>query len=193
VFIDTFSGWVEAFPIRTETANVVAKKILEEIFPRFGIPTVIGSDNGPAFFAQVSQGLATHLGINRILHCAYRPQSSGQVERMNRTLKETLTKLALETIGKEWTALLPFALFQVRNTPGQFKLTPYEILCGGMQSLTESGGVHDPDAVLSKSLFSHRKALEVVRRQVWEQLKEAYETGNPDMPHQFQIRDTVLD
>jgi hypothetical protein len=39
-FIDTFSGWVEAFPTRTETANVVAKRILEEIFPRFGIPKV---------------------------------------------------------------------------------------------------------------------------------------------------------
>jgi hypothetical protein len=38
VFIDTFSSWVEAFPTRTETANVMAKKILEEIFPRFGIP-----------------------------------------------------------------------------------------------------------------------------------------------------------
>ena len=87
----------------------MAKKIL--IFPRFGIPKVIGSDNGPAFVAQVSQGMATQLGINWKLHCAYRPQSSGQVERMNRTLKENLTKLALETGGKDWTALLPFALF----------------------------------------------------------------------------------
>ena len=64
VFIDTFSGWVEAFPTRTETANAVAKKIKEEIFPRFGIPKVIGSDTGPAFVAQVSQGLAAQLGID---------------------------------------------------------------------------------------------------------------------------------
>ena len=64
VFIDTFSSWVEAFPTRTETANVIAKKILEEIFPRFGIPKVIRSDNGPAFVAQVSQGLAKILGID---------------------------------------------------------------------------------------------------------------------------------
>jgi transposase InsO family protein len=111
VFIDTFSGWVEAFPTRTKTANVVAKKILEEIFPRFGIPKVIRSDNGTAFVAQLSQGLASHLGINWKLHCAYRPQSSGQVERMNRTLKETVTKSALETGRDDWTALLPFALF----------------------------------------------------------------------------------
>jgi transposase InsO family protein len=64
VFIDTFSSWVEAFPTRTEMATVMAKKILKEIFPRFGIPKVIMSDNGPAFVAQVSQGLAKILGID---------------------------------------------------------------------------------------------------------------------------------
>lgn len=104
-FINTFSGWVEAFPMKKEMASVMAKKILEEIFPRFGVPKVIGSDNGSAFVAQVSQGLARQLGINWKLHCAYRPQSSGQVERMNRTLKETLTKLIVET-GTDWVVLL---------------------------------------------------------------------------------------
>ena len=64
VFVDTFSGWVEAYPTKKETSTVVAKKILEKIFPRFGIPKVIGSDNGPAFVAQVSQGLAKILGID---------------------------------------------------------------------------------------------------------------------------------
>ncbi|XP_059231985.1 uncharacterized protein LOC132001424 isoform X1 [Mustela nigripes] len=34
VFLDTFSGWTEAFPTKKETANIVAKKLLEEIFPR---------------------------------------------------------------------------------------------------------------------------------------------------------------
>lgn len=58
VFIDTFSGCVEAFPTKQETVPVVAKKILEEIFPLFGVPKVIGSDNGPAFLAKVSQGVA---------------------------------------------------------------------------------------------------------------------------------------
>ena len=33
VFIDTFSGWVEAFPTKQETATVVVKKILEDIPP----------------------------------------------------------------------------------------------------------------------------------------------------------------
>lgn len=194
VFVDTFSGWVEAFPTKSETAQVVAKKILEEILPRFGVPKVIGSDNGPAFVAQVSQGLASQLGIDWKLHCAYRPQSSGQVERMNRTLKETLTKLAIETGGKDWVTLLPFALLRVRNTPGRFGLTPYEILHGGPPPLTESSGILDPsvDSSSSSALFTHLKALEIIRTQIWDQIKEAYAPGTLEVPHRFQVGDLVL-
>ncbi|KAF0877644.1 TF26 protein, partial [Crocuta crocuta] len=77
VFVDTFSGWTEAYPTKYETAQVVAKKLLEDILPRYGFPQMIGSDNGPAFVSKVSQSLATTLGIDWKLHCAYRPQSSG--------------------------------------------------------------------------------------------------------------------
>lgn len=73
----------------------------------------MGSNNGPAFMAKIIKSVSDILGINWKLHCAYRPQSSGQVERMNRTLKETLTKLTLET-GETWVDLLPFALIHVR-------------------------------------------------------------------------------
>jgi hypothetical protein len=62
----------------------------------FRVPKTIGSDNGPAFVSTVSQGLAETLGTNWKLHCAYGPQSSGQIEKVNRTLRETLTKLTLE-------------------------------------------------------------------------------------------------
>ena len=48
----------------TKMANVMAKMILEEIFPRFGIPKVIGSDNRPAFVAHVSLGLVKILEID---------------------------------------------------------------------------------------------------------------------------------
>ena len=48
---------------------------------------------------------------------------------MNRTLKETLTKLTLET-GWDWVALLPFDLFRARNSPYMLGLTPFEIMFG---------------------------------------------------------------
>lgn len=38
VFIDTFSGWTEAYPTKHKTANIAIKKLLEEIIPRYGLP-----------------------------------------------------------------------------------------------------------------------------------------------------------
>lgn len=53
------------------------KKLLEDILPRYGFPTMIGSDSGFACVSQVSLNLGTILRNNWKLHCAYRPQSSG--------------------------------------------------------------------------------------------------------------------
>lgn len=36
--VDTFSGWVDAFPTKRETAQVVAKALIEEIIPIYGVP-----------------------------------------------------------------------------------------------------------------------------------------------------------
>lgn len=101
--------------------------------------------------------------------------------------------MTLETSGNDWTALLPFALFHVRNTPGKFKLTPYEILYGGPPTLTEMGGVLKPlEFNPGPSLFARMKALKVVRNTTWKQLREAYEPGDLMVPHQFQVGDAVL-
>lgn len=125
--IDTFSGWVEAWPVKQETASIVVRKLLQEILPRFGLLLQVGTDNGPAFTAQVTQGVSKALGIRWKLHCAYRPQSSGQIARMNRTLKETLTKLITET-GQNWVDVLPLALLRVRCTPYMKGFSPFEIM-----------------------------------------------------------------
>ena len=64
VLVDTFSGWVEAYPTKKETAVVVAKKLLEGIIPRFGLPVSIGSDNGPAFVSKIVQDWPQPWGPN---------------------------------------------------------------------------------------------------------------------------------
>jgi hypothetical protein len=75
VFTCTFSGWVEAFPIRTEKAQEVTGCLLKEIIPWFGIPVSIGLDNGPAFVAEVVQLMAKGLGITWKLQTAYHSQA----------------------------------------------------------------------------------------------------------------------
>ena len=90
---------------------------------------------------------------------------------MNRALKETLTKLVLETYRKDYAALFPFALFWVWNTTGKFKLTPFELLHGTLPLLTEAGEMFDPDVPFSQPLLAHLKALQLVRKDALEMLK----------------------
>ncbi|KAL6083105.1 hypothetical protein STEG23_004263 [Scotinomys teguina] len=193
VFVDTFSRWIEAFPTKKETANMVVKKMLEEIFPRYGMPQVLGSDNGPAFVSQVSQKVARLLGIDWKLHCAYRPQSSGQVERANRTIKETLTKLTLATGTRDWVLLLPLALYWARNTPGPHGLTPFEILYGGPPPILNFLHPDISSFATSPTLEAHLQALQLVQKEVWKPLAQAYQEqlSRPVVPHPFQIGDSV--
>lgn len=82
--MDSFSGWPEGFPAKKKkTANIMAKNLLEEIIPKYGLPMLLGSDNGPAFISQITQSLGKIMGTDWKLHCAYHLQNSGQAKRMN--------------------------------------------------------------------------------------------------------------
>jgi transposase InsO family protein len=97
VFVDTFSGWVEAFPCSTEHAREVVFILITEIIPHFGLPKSFQSDNGPPFKAEITQGLSRTLGIEYHLHCPRHYQSSGKVLKTSELLYRHLAKLAPET------------------------------------------------------------------------------------------------
>ena len=92
-----FTGWVEAYPTKTEKAKEVAQFLLRDIIPRFGFPLSIESDNGPSYVAELLQLICKSVNIKWKLHTAYRPQSSRMIERMNRIIKVTLAKGVQET------------------------------------------------------------------------------------------------
>ena len=73
VWVDTSTGWIEAFPCHSEQAKEVIKILIHEIIPRFGLPQSLQSDNDSAFKDAVTQRVSKALGIEYHLHCSWRP------------------------------------------------------------------------------------------------------------------------
>lgn len=165
VYVCTFSGWPEAFPCRTNQAKEVVKTLLREVIPRFGVPLGISSDRGPHFVAGIVQNVAKILGISWDLHTPWRPQSSGQVERMNQTLKGQIKKICQEA-KMQWPQALPLALLRIRIKPRErLGVSPYEILYGKPYHATVLKG--DPhiqgDQVIFNYVVSLNKILTALR------------------------------
>lgn len=130
VVVDMFSKWVEAFPTKSADSSAVAKALLTEIFPRWGIPGKNLSDNGTHFVNKALAEVSETLGFQLKTHCAYHPLSGGAVERENGTLKSKLEKCCEET-GLSWIKALPLVLMYMRmRRRARTNLSPYEILFG---------------------------------------------------------------
>ncbi|NXV71159.1 TF26 protein, partial [Atlantisia rogersi] len=189
VIVDHFTHFVEAFPTSRATSQIVARILLEEIIPRYGIVWSVDSDRGPHFTSQVTQNLSRALGIRWELHTPYHPQSSGKVERMNGEIKKHLTKLMIET-GLNWVKCLPLALLYIRTCPRtDVGLSPYKILYG---MPFDFGQNPDPSRASDKNL---ERYLEVLNKRREQLRKKGLVTQRPPLDlaiHRIQPGDQVL-
>lgn len=135
VIIDKFSKWVEAIPTRNNNASTVARVVANQILPLWGAPIQIESDQATHFTGQVIKHICQMLNIKQRFHVSYRPQSSGMVERVNRTLKESISKQIMQHNNK-WTDALPTVLTILRATPSKATgISPFELMTGRVMRL----------------------------------------------------------
>ena len=74
VVICRFSRWVEAGATTKEDHKSAAKFLCTDVFPRFGVPDTISSDNGPAFVNGVLKEMFRRLWVMQKYGCVYHPQ-----------------------------------------------------------------------------------------------------------------------
>lgn len=89
VVIDKFSKWVDAIPTRNNSTRTVARVLANQIFPLFALVRFNLKRCSSHFTGQVMKDM---FNIKQRFHIPYRPQSSGMVEWVNRTIKEHIAK-----------------------------------------------------------------------------------------------------
>nr|GEV58709.1 reverse transcriptase domain-containing protein [Tanacetum cinerariifolium] len=104
VAVDYLSKWVEAKALPTNDARVVCK-FLKNLFARFGTPRAIISDRGTHFCNDQFTKVMQKYGVTHHLSTPYHPQTSGQVEVSNRSLKRILERAVVELEHKAYWAL----------------------------------------------------------------------------------------
>ena len=127
--LDTFTRWLEAFPLRAATADRVVKVLVKEIFSRYGICEQLHSDRGTQFTGDLVSSVAQTLGISHTQTPAYNPKSN-PVERQHRTLQQALTAL-VQGNPRKWEAVLPHALFAMRTAVSRSTgFAPFQLMFG---------------------------------------------------------------
>ena len=125
---DHFSKYPVAKAILEKSAHEVAVFVYETT-SAYGVFDSVITDQGREFVNSVMDVLTTNFKIDHRISSAYHPQTNGQRERDNRTLKDTLTKYL--TDNDNWDDLLPAALFSYRTAVhSSTKVTPFQAMFG---------------------------------------------------------------
>src|SRR3954469_23425478 len=129
VAMDYMTKWPEARPVPQATAEETSRFIYKDIICRHGCPAKLLSDRGTHFNNQMVEKLLEKFGIRHLFSTPYHPQTNGLVERFNRTLCESLSKLVKQTT--EWDKYIAPVLFAYRTSRhSTTKISPFYLVNG---------------------------------------------------------------
>ena len=170
---DTFSKWLEAYPIKNQKSETITK-LLIQTFSRLGIPEYIHSDQGANFESALLKETCRALGIRKTHTSAYHPQGNSLVERSNRTILQMLRCYVEESW--EWEKYLLLVLYAYRTTKhATTKVTPFDPL-GFFQ--TQDSTTHDQtsyETFLRKKMATLRDFVEGHTIEALSRQKEYYD------------------
>ncbi|GIY89546.1 endonuclease [Caerostris extrusa] len=112
VISDYFTRYAEAYPVENIQSSSVAC-VLIDFISRHGIMQTLYSDRGSNFLSAAMNEVYEKLGISKQHTLVYNPEGNGLVERLNKTLIDTLSHLVSEK-QEDWCQHVPLALMAFR-------------------------------------------------------------------------------
>jgi hypothetical protein len=125
VITDYFTKWVEVIPLRTTSALVTAKALMDRVILYHGPPKNVVTDRGPNFTSELFSSLCKALNVKHLRTIAYHPQTNGLTERFNRTMVEMIRKYLEKRFSRWEDALGPVAFAYRNSVHSSTNETPY--------------------------------------------------------------------
>ena len=123
-----YSKWPEAY-LTGEVTSTIIIRWLKHMFARFGLPEEIVTDNGPQFTSYQFIQFLKNSDIKHTRTVPYNPSANGMVERLNRSLKESVQAITIS--GEKWEEAVLIALHTYRTTQHRAtEKTPAEMMLG---------------------------------------------------------------
>lgn len=110
--IDAFSKFGWAYRAKDKTAETFADVLLKH-FHNEGFWRILHTDNGREFVNSNVQNVLSQTNSRHVTGRPYHPQSQGQVERFNRTIKTRIHSLMIES--EEWTNSISRIVFNYNS------------------------------------------------------------------------------
>ena len=202
VLTDCFTKWASAYPVPRATAKEVADAIIDWI-SHHGVMKILHSDQGGQFQSAIVREVCQLFCIHKTRTTSYYPASDGQVERMNRTLIDMLSKYVGQN-QRSWDDHLPLVLLAYRSsvhestslspavmTLGRELDLPADLVFGRPEG--ESSQADTPPSYVTKLIDRTEKVHQVARDKLMEahdRHKRAYDIKQ--FQNNYKVTDLVL-
>lgn len=164
VAIDYLTKWPIAQAVPDITAERTERFLMDNIVSQFGVPNFLITDRGSNYMAEYLQTFMGKLECRHRMTTSRRPQSNGQVERLNQTLIQVMSKIRRDDDNaKPWDHYLHPALMSIRTMSNEATGHTPSMLLYGYDMRTPStwvpprydyvlGEVHDQIAVRAQEI-----------------------------------------
>jgi transposase InsO family protein len=105
IAVDYFTKWFEAMPMFNNDGETITLFIFNQIIARFDIPKEIVTDHGSHFQKKMMSELTSNLGLRQEHSSPYYPQKNGQVEVVNKSLKNILQR-TINSAKSNWHLMM---------------------------------------------------------------------------------------
>ena len=188
--LDSFSRYFMAIPFAQDRAIDAARGLYQLYLQHREKPVIVSTDRGTHFTGEVFSEYCKLMDIKPELHCAWRPQSTGNLERQHRTLKNSIFILCEER-KIQWLDVLQEVVSNMNAmTNMSTGVSPHFIVTGRHPSLNLPNADNDknrnPDPKLygmnlSRQLIKVHKAVAIAAAEADEKM-ESRLNSSPTKP-----------